>query len=203
MNLDADVRYRVEMAEFDKYYRDHYEAQDNADIEALVELATEEAANLKMAQGEDEMDEDERELVSKKTRYEAYKRMFWAPAALAEYNAQLERAGNASVLAPSAQDQRAASAISSIAGTSAKKSQLSNKNDESVELNIPKWAALVPECWKEKMIEFSKLHVVKYLRILQTANYLLKFQEKEAVCEKYTNKLSWGHVKVFFELKND
>lgn len=175
VNLDADVRYKVEMAEFDKYYREHYETQDNAEIESLVDQATQDAATEKMAQGEDEMDDDERELVSKKTRYEAYKRMFWAPEALVEYQAKLERAGNVSVNAPSAQDQRVASAISSIAGTSAKKSQLSNKNDESVELNIPKWAALVPECWKERMIEFSKLHVVKYLRILQTANYLLKF----------------------------
>jgi hypothetical protein len=80
---------------------------------------------------------------------------------------------------------------------------MSNKNDESEILNIPKWAALVPECWKERMVEYSKLRVVKYLRILQTATYLLKFQEKEAVCEKYTNKLSWNLIKVFFELKND
>lgn len=122
MNLDADVRYKVEMAEFDKYYREHYEAQDNAEIEALVDVAIQDAATEKMAEGEEEMDDDERELVSKKTRWEAYKRMFWAPGALAEYNTKMERAGNVSVNAPSAQDQRVASAMSSIAGTSAKKS---------------------------------------------------------------------------------
>lgn len=196
------MRYKVETAEFDKYYREHYEAQDNAEIEALVDAAIQDAATERMAQGEDEPDDEERDLLSKKARYEATKRMFWAPEALAEYQAKAERAGNASVTAPSAQEARAASAMSSIAGTSAKKSQMSNKNDESAIVDVPKWAALVPECWKEKMIEFSKLHVVKYLRILQTATYLLKFQEKESVCEKYTNKLSWGLVKVFFELKN-
>jgi len=62
---------------------------------------------------------------------------------------------------------------------------------------------MVPEFWKERLIEFSGLHVVKYLRIIQSVVYLLKFQQREAVCDKYTNKLSWKKVKVYFETKNE
>lgn len=56
---------------------------------------------------------------------------------------------------------------------------------------------LVPEQWKEKIRDFRSHYVVKFPRIFQTLFYLLKFREREYLCERGTNKLMWKKSKVF------
>ena len=66
----------------------------------------------------------------------------------------MEKAGS---IPGSAQDARAVSAMSSA------KNSIGGKSGDEPE--VPKYSPLVPEMWKERMLEFSNLHVVKFLRI--------------------------------------
>ena len=52
--------------------------------------------------------------------------------------------------------------------------------------------------WKEKCQAIGNLHVMKYRRILQSLFYLLKMHEREEICIKFTNRLSWKIVKKDF-----
>lgn len=56
---------------------------------------------------------------------------------------------------------------------------------------------LIPEQWQDKMRDFRSIFVIKYPRIIQTLFYLLRFRERDYICEKGTNKLSWKKAKVF------
>lgn len=127
----------------------------------------------------------------KKTKYYCLVRQFWAPEKRAEHNARMEKAGS---LPGSAQDNRAASAISSVK---------ESIGDKSRGEEIPKYSPLVPEMWKERMLEFSNLHVVKFQRIFQSAMYLLKFKCREDICERGTNLLIWKKIKPYFQIEND
>lgn len=137
------------------------------------------------------MNEVEKELLMKKTKYYCLVRQFWAPEKRAEHNARMEKAGS---LPGSAQDNRAASAISSVK---------ESIGDKSRGEEIPKYSPLVPEMWKERMLEFSNLHVVKFQRIFQSAMYLLKFKCREDICERGTNLLIWKKIKPYFQIEND
>lgn len=53
---------------------------------------------------------------------------------------------------------------------------------------------MIPEFWKSKAMEFGKLHVVRFPRILQSLYYLLR-NSREDICETDTNKLSWKHAR--------
>lgn len=137
------------------------------------------------------MNDVEKELLMKKTKYYCLVRQFWAPERRAEWLARMEKAGS---LPGSAGDNRAASAISSVK---------ESIGDKSRGEEIPKYSPLVPEMWKERMLEFSNLHVVKFVRIFQSAMYLLKFKTREEVCERGTNLLIWKKIKPYFQIEND
>jgi hypothetical protein len=47
------------------------------------------------------------------------------------------------------------------------------------------------------MRDFRSIFVIKFPRIIQTLFYLLRFRERDYICEKGTNKLSWKKAKVF------
>lgn len=59
------------------------------------------------------------------------------------------------------------------------------------------YVPLAPEQWKETIRAFRALYVIKYPRIFQSLFYLLKYREREYVCERGTNLLSWKKTKVF------
>lgn len=70
----------------------------------------------------------------------------------------------------------------------------SNQDDEEGE-EIPPFSPLIPEFWKQKCMDFGKLHIIKFPRILQSLFYLLNCYTREDICEKDTNKLSWKKCK--------
>jgi hypothetical protein len=55
----------------------------------------------------------------------------------------------------------------------------------------------VPEYWKNKCLEFSQLHVIKFPRIFQSVIYLLHFHSREFICVDDTNKLAWKKASLF------
>lgn len=59
------------------------------------------------------------------------------------------------------------------------------------------YTPLVPEQWKEKLRDFRHQYVIKFPRIWQALFYILKFQGRDYICERDTNKLSWKKAKVF------
>ena len=59
------------------------------------------------------------------------------------------------------------------------------------------YTPLAPEQWKEHIRSFRALYVIKYPRIFQSLFYLLKYREREYLCERGTNLLSWKKTKVF------
>jgi hypothetical protein len=59
------------------------------------------------------------------------------------------------------------------------------------------YTPLVPEQWKEKIRDFRQVYVIKFPRIWQALFYILKFQGRDYICERDTNKLSWKKAKVF------
>jgi len=63
--------YKVENDEFDRNYREHYEAQDQLEIERMQEEAVQDETNEKMAQGEDDLTDIEKEEIMKKSKYHA------------------------------------------------------------------------------------------------------------------------------------
>lgn len=174
--------------EWEKKYKEHFEKQDAEEIVVNQDKDVQDAADERMARGDEEMNDVEKELLMKKTKYDCLVRQFWAPERRAEWLARMEKAGS---IPGSAQDNRAASAISSV------KESIGDKEE------IPKYSPLVPEMWKERMLEFSNLHVVKFLRIFQSAMYLLKFKTREEVCERGTNLLIWKKIKPYFQIEND
>jgi len=89
-NLHKDVMFKLSNIFFDKNDREHYENQDSVEIERIIDEAIQEAQNEKMAQGEDDMTDTERENITKKAKYDAYKMQFWAPEKVAEFKAKLD-----------------------------------------------------------------------------------------------------------------
>ena len=59
------------------------------------------------------------------------------------------------------------------------------------------YIALAPEQWQEKVRDFKNIFVLKYSKIIQCLFYLLKFREREDICERGTNKLKWKKAKIF------
>ena len=56
---------------------------------------------------------------------------------------------------------------------------------------------LVPEQWKDKIKECRNLYDVKYAKIWQAVFYLLKYRERQFVCERDTNRLHWKRAKSY------
>ena len=56
---------------------------------------------------------------------------------------------------------------------------------------------LAPEQWQEKIRELKNVYVMKYPKIWQSLMYLMKYQDREDICERGTNKLLWKQCKIF------
>lgn len=93
--------------------------------------------------------------------------------------------------------------LKSAGGDRATSAMGSNKDgsihdDKSMVGGSGTYIPLVPEQWKDKIRDFRHLYVIKYPRIFQSLFYILKFQNREAICERDTNKLEWKKAKKFF-----
>lgn len=72
----------------------------------------------------------------------------------------------------------------------------------------PHHTPLTPELWQEKLMGFKSVFVLKYPKIIQTLFYLLKYKQRDVLCHRGTNALSWKKAKIFvnsdlFERMND
>jgi len=172
-NLEVDLKFKMENQDYDKVYKEHFEVQDQQEIEKMVEEAIQNAQNEKTAEGEDELTESEKETVAKKTRFEIMTKGFWAPEA-AEEHRKLVAAEEQARVQSSEADQRAQSAMSS-----QKESQIDKKSQEN---ESPPYTPLVPEMWKEKCQQVGNLHLFKYRKILQSLFYLLRVEDRESIC---------------------
>ena len=56
-NLKADVEAKIQRAEFDKTYKEHYETLDQAELDRLVDDAI---ANAQPAEGEEALTDDQK-----------------------------------------------------------------------------------------------------------------------------------------------
>lgn len=82
--------------------------------------------------------------------------------------------------------ERVASAMGSAAGSQA----------DTRSLPGGQYFPLHPEQWKEKLIELKQLSVTKFPRIWQSVFYLLRYRERQFLCERDTNKLLWKKAKL-------
>lgn len=77
---------------------------------------------------------------------------------------------------------------------SAMGSHASARDDKSA---VGQYFPLVPEQWKEKIRDFKNVYVVKYSRIWQAVFYILKYRERQFICERDTNCLHWKKAKQY------
>ena len=113
---------------------------------------------------------------------------FYAPDLAAAHRTKLERLEKDKLR--SANGDRAASAMGSVHS----KGGAGGGDDVSGAGALP-YFPLAPEQWKESVIALRQLSVMKYQKVLQCLFYLLKYQDREAICERGTNKLSWKKAK--------
>ncbi len=72
-NLQQDILRRIKNIQFDKEYKEHYEAVDHQALERVVE------EELLPKEGEDAVDEDTKQILAKKLRFQIMTRGFFAP----------------------------------------------------------------------------------------------------------------------------
>lgn len=84
-NLKKDVLFKINNSDFDKLYKDHYEAQDQQEIEKIIEESVIAENASKNDQGEDEMNEDEKNTLARQIRFKELTKGFWAPDSAKEY----------------------------------------------------------------------------------------------------------------------
>ena len=61
-----------------------------------------------------------------------------------------------------------------------------------------KFYPMAPEAWRQPVLDFKDLSIMKFPRVLQTLFYLLKYKREE-VCERDTNKLDFKKTKPFID----
>jgi hypothetical protein len=162
-NLQSDVGKKLDRAEFDIVYKEHYEALDQTELDRIVEDAI---ANAQPGEGEEAINEAEKAMIGHKSRFLRILTTFYAPNQAAQHKAKMERLEKDKL--KSAGGDRAASAMGS------------NKDGGSVHdggsvIGGGVYTPLVPEQWKEKIRDFRNLYVIKFPRILQALFYILKF----------------------------
>jgi len=195
-NMEHDVLLQIKYNEDDRLYRDHWVGRDEEKLEELIEGEIARAEQQQAAEGEDPLTESEKEALTKKAKFDQLTRAFHAPEALASMgikeNDRLTTPGDTE-LSPKNLENRVASAISSSKVSQAEKKSIVS-NDEP---DLPDYDPLVPEQWLPRCREFQTFHLMKFPRIFQSLTYLLKFQDRAAICETDTNKLSWKKMKTF------
>ena len=200
INLEQDVKWKVEAHEYDRVYKEHFEVQDNHQLDQFVDDEIQKAQNLKTAEGEDELNEQQKEEIAKEKKFVAARRGFYAPLEAAEFKAKQEaEVASASGPQPSQAEVRVQSAMSSIkSGKHSVPEQKSAANEDANESGPP-YHPLVPEQWQEKLREFSKLHIIKHRRVFQCLFYLLRYRERQEICLRDTNQLEWKKCRKLFE----
>lgn len=198
-NLRSDIQWKLDANDWDKDYKEYFAEQDEAELAKLVEDALVEEQNRKNANGDDEMNDAEKDITTKLSRFSILTKGFYAPEAVLEYKAKLEQ--KTALSGGEDGSQRVQSAMSSVKegqDKEEKPSDVKSADNEEDQKKGPDYTPLVPEMWQEKLKAFSKLHVVKFPRIFQTLFYLTKFAEKESVCFRDTNKLEWKKCRKHF-----
>lgn len=172
-NLRADIQWKLDANDWDKDYKEFFAEQDEMELSKLIEDAIQEEQNRKNANGDDEMNEQEREVITKSSRFNILTKSFYAPEAVLEYKAKLEAKAALSGDGGDSQN-RVQSAMSSVKEGASKEAPADVKSAEDPEdaKKGPDYTPLVPEMWQEQLKLFSKLHVVKFPRIFQTLFYL-------------------------------
>ena len=127
-------------------------------------------------------------MIGHKSRFYRINNTFYNPNLAAQHKAKVERQEKDKL--KSAGGDRAASAMGSQKDGSA-------HDGASVAGGGGVYTPLVPEQWKEKIRDFRQVYVIKFPRIWQALFYILKFQGRDYICERDTNKLSWKKAKVF------
>jgi hypothetical protein len=61
-----------------------------------------------------------------------------------------------------------------------------------------KFYPMAPEAWKQPVLDFKDLSIMKFPRVLQTLFYLLKYKREE-VCERETSKLDFKRTKPYID----
>ena len=180
-NLLADVTAKLDRSEGDAVYKEKYEDVDKNELQRIVDEAVASAAP---ADGEDAMPEDERGCVGLKAKFVQVTRTLHAPDLAAQHKAKVDRMQKEQMR--SGGGERAASAMGSAAGSQA----------DTRSLPGGQYFPLHPEQWKEKLTELKQLSVTKFPRIWQSVFYLLRYRERQFLCERDTNKLLWKKAKL-------
>lgn len=108
-NLQLDVQTQIAHQSYDRLYREHYAARDEAEMEKVIAEAIAAAENVQTAEGDDPLTELEKEVITRKARFSQLGRAFHAPKEREIYNGKQD-AGNRG-------DNRVSSAMSSVKGS--------------------------------------------------------------------------------------
>ena len=87
-NLENDVLAKLGRQEYDKVYKELYEAQDQSELEKIVEDAI---ANHMPAEGEENISDGEKAMVGHKSKFLKVLSTFYAPNQAAQHRAKQER----------------------------------------------------------------------------------------------------------------
>lgn len=168
-NLKADIEAKIQRMEGLKFYKEHNEAQDLAEIEIKAEQA------IQQKEGAEPLTEEQKVSLLKKARLHHLSKTFYDPEGIIVHQRQLDRdklrsSAEARVSTPKADDGETSSPV------------------------IAKYYPLAPEQWKKPFLELRQLSIIKNPRVLQTLFYLLGYQ-REQICERGTNALDFKLAK--------
>lgn len=164
-NLRKDIDRKLDNMDAEKAYKDHYEAMDIQEAERRAEEA------FALMEGAELMDDNQRQAVLKKYRWDSLTKMFYDPEGAARHKKSQERVGGR---------------ISNRSINDGKHTPDTSEIQEAGDRYQP----LIPEYWKQPFLDMKDLHVFKMPRVLQTLFYLLQF-EREEIAEHETNKLDF------------
>ena len=172
-NLANDVKAKLERSEYFLMYRDNQEPVDAQELEKIVSDAID---NEPPVEGMESLSEGEKVMVGLKARFQTCTRGFHAPDLVntgkVKSDYQSEKKSH---------KERTGSAMGSV------------MSGEQSTHYIP----LAPEQWQEKVRELKSVCVMKYPKIWQSLFYLMRYQDREDVCERGTNRLLWKQCKMF------
>lgn len=89
-NLEKDVKWKMDANEYDTLYIEHFKAQDETEMGKTIEEAIVNAQNEKTAQGEDDLNETEKDQITKEAKFKSAIRSFYAPEEASEFKQKQE-----------------------------------------------------------------------------------------------------------------
>jgi predicted phage gp36 major capsid-like protein len=75
-NLQSDVNKKLERSEYDRVYKEHYEALDQTELDRIVEDAI---ANAVPGEGEEAISESDKAMIGHKSRFYRINNTFYNP----------------------------------------------------------------------------------------------------------------------------